>query len=122
MIMFTSIAFRRRPSIYVVVAAGARFRIQGVPILEKSEKQLTSQLRIYVDDNNQLNQISLAPWPMEATLAIVSVLSSGLAIGLVGLGLSQYRMRRALNKVEHSIGSKLLNQELEERIATNSRA
>ncbi len=97
--------------------AGARFRIQGVPILEKSEKQLNSQLRIYVDDNNQLTQISLAPWPMEATLAIVSVLSSGLAIGLVGLGLSQYRMRRALNKVENIRSEiKLLNQELEERI------
>lgn len=96
---------------------GCELEVVGVLRLDVEGEGRPPSPRILLRGPGDLKLASRAPWSMELTLAVVTTLSGGLALGLVALLASHARLRhtqRRLNDVDNDL--KALNQDLERRI------
>jgi PAS domain S-box-containing protein len=103
------------------LVTASRLRVAGTLRLQPSGIEASPVARILVGVPEDFTVVAGPPWPLRRTLAVVTALSGGLALGLVALGLAHRRLRasnRRVEEAEHQLRE--LNEDLERRIESRT--
>ncbi|HAM70475.1 MAG TPA: hypothetical protein DCM86_02400 [Verrucomicrobiales bacterium] len=97
--------------------AGSRIRVSGSLRLQPSGVKGAPVARILVSTPGDFAVMTPPPWPLTRTLTVVVLLSGGLALGLLALGVAHRRLQRSNRRVALAErGLRELNDDLERRI------